>query len=120
MPSQQVNVASIAGIEGLGFAPIYAASKHAVVGLSKSVAREQAPRNIRVNIVAPGSIHTPLLEEAMKDRGGAKNAIHKGNGMERVADPMEIANVIGFLLSSESSFVTGAVFTADGGLTAGQ
>lgn len=108
-----VNASSIQGVRGFAKHAAYSASKHAVVGLTRSVALEVAPE-IRVNAIAPGAIETPLLKHAMETLGTTElnnnDAAIKRNG---TAD--EMANVIVFLLSDASSFVTGAVYSADGG-----
>ena len=112
-----VNMSSLHAIRGQAGRTHYAASKGAIIGLTKSLAREKAALNIRVNAVAPGPIDTPLwragrggarLQRDMKERA---TVIPLG----RLGRPDEIAEVIAFLLSERSSYVTGAVLTADGG-----
>jgi NAD(P)-dependent dehydrogenase (short-subunit alcohol dehydrogenase family) len=110
-----VNVASILGINGMAGRAPYAAAKHGVVGLTKSAALDYADRGIRVNAVAPGYVDTPLL----KDRDASvKTALAEQHPMKRLAQAEEIAEVIGFLLSQRSSFVTGQTYLVDGGYSA--
>lgn len=110
-----VNVSSIAGLVGY-FSPTYGASKWAVRGLSKTAAMEFAPDGIRVNSIHPGLVETPLLNS-----GSAEFVTEslKAVPMDRVAAAEEIAMLVRFLLSDESSYITGAELVADGGLTAG-
>ncbi|KAI9645752.1 hypothetical protein NHQ30_005184 [Ciborinia camelliae] len=111
-----VNVASLAGTQGFARTSAYVVSKHGIVGLTRSAAKEVGNRNIRVNAVAPGPINTPMMEKAQvthPTEGKYDSAIIK-----RLGTPEEIAAVIAFLLSEESSFVTGAVYACDGGMSA--
>ena len=110
-----VNVGSAASLRAHAGVAAYAGTKAAVVGMSLAAAAEFAPDNIRVNVVHPGYFDTRLLSEASRGQG----AIH-GVGrtpLGRVARPDEIVGPVTFLLSDESSFVTGAQLTVDGGLT---
>jgi NAD(P)-dependent dehydrogenase (short-subunit alcohol dehydrogenase family) len=113
-----VNISSTYGHEGAGGASIYAASKHAVEGLTKSAALEAAGSGVRVNAVAPGPTETGMLN---RFTGTAENkaALASGVPLGRVGEPVEIANAIVFLASDKASFVTGQIVTADGGKTAG-
>lgn len=103
-----VNVSSTWGSKGLTQDAPYTASKHAINGLTKSAAKEAGPRGIRVNAVAPGAVMTPMLD---------KPDAAFTSPIPRAGDPEEIANVICFLLARDSSFITGAVHTVDGGAT---
>ena len=113
-----VNTDSISGLVGIANLVTYCTSKGAVSLFTKSLAVELAPKNIRVNAVAPGVIETPILDSLTPDgrevlrNEGAKEPIG------RAGQPEEIANVILFLSSSLSSFMTGAIVVADGGYTA--
>jgi 3alpha(or 20beta)-hydroxysteroid dehydrogenase len=115
-----VNIASTAGIEGVPLALAYTASKHAVVGMTKAAALEFGPAKIRVNVVCPGAMLTPLLAESFNvpiDTLGA--APFPNSPLGRMADPAEIAPTVVFLASDESSYTTGSEFVVDGGITAG-
>ncbi|PQE13236.1 short chain dehydrogenase family protein [Rutstroemia sp. NJR-2017a BBW] len=106
--------ASLLTIKPKGFAgsAAYVASKHGVIGLTRSAAQEVGDRNIRVNAVAPGAIETPLLAKA---RAVVGDKVNPPAALKRIAEPEEIAAIVVFLLSQESSYVTGAVYAADGG-----
>lgn len=118
-----VNTASVAGITGTpGIAP-YVASKHAVIGLTKSVAGEVARQGIRVNAVCPGPVDTRMihsLEQMINpDDPAAVNARYQGSiPLGRYATPEEIANTVLFLCSEFASSITGAQYVVDGGRTA--
>jgi NAD(P)-dependent dehydrogenase (short-subunit alcohol dehydrogenase family) len=115
-----VNTASIGSERGLAGACTYNASKHAVVGLTRTAAAEAGPKGIRVNCVMPGVIDTPLLESVLGPLFGGDIALGKKTlGMiaplERIGQPVEIGEVVAFLLSDAASFVTGAAWSIDGG-----
>ena len=110
-----VNNASIAGIVGLRGHAAYAASKHGVVGLTRSAAGDYAGQGLRFNAICPGFVDTPLTAQAF-DRAGPK--ILAGVPLRRLGTSQEIAEAVVWLLSDRSSFVTGATIAADGGYTA--
>ncbi|MFC4437290.1 MULTISPECIES: SDR family NAD(P)-dependent oxidoreductase [Natrialbaceae] len=111
-----VNVASVGGIVGLPRQHPYVASKHGLVGLTRSMSLDWAPE-IRVNAVAPGYVSTALTEEVeANDR--LRESILERTPLDRFADPEEIAGPVVFLASDAASFVTGACLSVDGGWTA--
>ncbi|EON67603.1 hypothetical protein W97_06971 [Coniosporium apollinis CBS 100218] len=112
-----VNAASIAGLMGRPNTSAYVASKHGVIGLTRSVAKETGVRRIRVNCIAPGYILTPMVEKASKisDQPVDTNPEIKATALQRAGKAEEVARLIAFLLSEESSYITGAVHTIDGG-----
>lgn len=118
-----VITSSVAGVKGSpGIGP-YCASKHAVIGLMKSAAQEYAAQNIRVNTVNPSPVETRMMRSleaglAPGDADRAKARMASAIPMHRYGEPDEIAKVMLFLASDESSWVTGAVHMADGGMTA--
>ncbi|HMI95789.1 MAG TPA: glucose 1-dehydrogenase [Micropepsaceae bacterium] len=113
-----VNISSTYGHEGARGASVYAGSKHAVEGLTKSAALEAASSGVRINAVAPGPTDTGLLNR-FTGTAERKGALASGVPLGRVGAPEEIARAIMFLASDKASFVTGHILTADGGKTAG-
>jgi NAD(P)-dependent dehydrogenase (short-subunit alcohol dehydrogenase family) len=112
-----VNVSSTYGRVGAAGAAVYAASKHAVEGLTKSAALEAAASGVRVNMVAPGPIDTGMLNR-FTGTDERKAALAATVPLKRVGKPEEIAQTILFLASDKASFITGASFLVDGGKTA--
>jgi NAD(P)-dependent dehydrogenase (short-subunit alcohol dehydrogenase family) len=112
-----INVSSTFGQRGGAGASVYAASKHAVEGLTQSAALEAAGSGVRVNVVAPGPIDTGILRR-FTGTDARKAALIAGVPLKRVGLPDEIAQVIVFLASDKSAFITGATIAVDGGKTA--
>jgi NAD(P)-dependent dehydrogenase (short-subunit alcohol dehydrogenase family) len=112
-----VNTASAAGLIGFAGLPAYVASKHAVVGLTKSVALEHAGDGIRVNAVCPGSVRTPMLE-AFAGSEQVLEAMGSAAPIGRIGRPEEIAEAVVWLCSEKASFVTGVALPVDGGVIA--
>jgi NAD(P)-dependent dehydrogenase (short-subunit alcohol dehydrogenase family) len=113
-----VNMASTAGLVGMPSRAIYAASKHAVVGLTKTAAVEYARSGIRINSLCPGAVRTPMLARALEREPSMEKKLKAAHPMGRLAEPAEIANAVMWLCSEQSSFVTGHQLAIDGGLTA--
>jgi len=112
-----VNNASTAGIGGAHGSAIYSASKHGVLGLTKSAGAEYAMKNIRINAVCPGPVMTPLLKELFKDRPRVEEAYLSTILMNRFGTPEEIAGAVLWLCSNEASFMTGYSIVIGGGQT---
>lgn len=114
-----VNISSILGKVGFAQAPAYVASKHGLIGLTKTAAIEYAPQGIRVNAVCPGFIETPMLEEAgITTDEETEQFIISLHPAGRLGRPREVADAIVWIASDEASFVTGHTLMVDGGYTA--
>ena len=114
---------SIAGLTGAPRLAPYATSKHAVIGLMRSAAKEFAPEGIRVNTVNPSPVNTRMMrsiEQGLSpdEPEQAVQVLTAGIPMQRYAEPQDIANLMLFLASDESAFITGSVYSADGGSAA--
>ena len=115
-----VNIASVNGLVGSPYFAAYAGSKHAVLGMTKSAAMELAASAVRVNAICPGAMDTPMVREASEMAGVDASATLSGKiPMGRVARPEEVAGMVVYLASDDSSYCTGATYAIDGGLTAG-
>jgi NAD(P)-dependent dehydrogenase (short-subunit alcohol dehydrogenase family) len=112
-----VNTASVGGLIGTAGVTAYCATKHGVVGLTKSAALDHIKDGIRINAVCPGGTRTAMLAEWFKNPEVERAAL-AGTPIGRMADPAEIARTVLFLASEESSFMVGHALVADGGLTA--
>jgi NAD(P)-dependent dehydrogenase (short-subunit alcohol dehydrogenase family) len=112
-----VNVASAAGLIGFANLPAYVASKHGVVGLTKSVALEYARKGVRINAVCPGTVRTPMLR-GFAGSDEAIDAMAAPSPIGRAAEPQEIAQAILWLCSPAASYVTGQALAVDGGVLA--
>ena len=109
-----VNISSVGGLIGLARRPAYTASKHGVVGLTKSLARDLGPAGIRVNAICPGVIRTPLTEQYFTDDAfeeGLRTVVPQG----RVGIAADVADAALYLASDHSAYVSGIALTVDGG-----
>jgi NAD(P)-dependent dehydrogenase (short-subunit alcohol dehydrogenase family) len=113
-----VNTSSLAGLKGLSGQAAYVASKHGVVGLTKSAAIEYATLGIRINCICPGVINTPLIAPNMKDRPHVEKGYIDMEPIGRLGKPEEIAAAVLWLCSDEASFAIGSIFSVDGGVVA--
>jgi NAD(P)-dependent dehydrogenase (short-subunit alcohol dehydrogenase family) len=112
-----VNNSSVAGLVGYAGVPIYVASKHAVNGITKSVALEYAQQNVRVNAVAPGAIETRMYRDFVARSPEVKQMMEAATPIGRVGQPEEIASIVIWLCSAGAAFTTGQIFAVDGGYT---
>ena len=108
-----INISSVVGVSGNAGQTNYAASKAGIIGFTKSLAKEVASRNILVNAVAPGFIETGMTD-VLKDE--IKQDIEKNIPLKRIGTPQDVANVVKFLASEDSSYITGQVLHVDGGM----
>jgi len=111
-----VNVGSTGSLRGIGLMSAYIASKHGLVGLTKTAALEYAAQGVRINVLCPGGFRTPMSDRLYK---GDFSGIVSGTPMRRMASAEEISPMIAWLCSDEASWVTGAEYQVDGGRMAG-
>lgn len=114
-----VNVASVAGLGGFPFHAPYCASKHAVVGLTRTAALEAARTGVRVNAVCPGFTDTPMVEAGLELMGQTLRDLTRRIPAGRLATANEVAGAIAYLCSDAAAYVTGHALALDGGITAG-
>jgi len=114
-----VNIASILSRSGAAWMAPYGMSKHAVLGLSKSAALDYAAQGVRINVVSPGPMQTPMFERALEDIGDDMEKFAGGIPQSGPADPAEVAKTVLYLASDEAMSVTGANFIVDGGVSTG-
>jgi len=119
-----INTASIAGLIGSPDIAVYSASKHAVIGLTKSAALECSGTGVRVNCVCPGLIDSRMLSSIIQGRNPGNAPVPNDRIVERIparrlGRPSEVASIVAFLASDESSYVSGSAYTVDGARTAG-
>lgn len=117
-----VNTASVAGMSGAAGMVAYCASKHAVIGLTRSVARQQGPNNIRVNAVCPSPMVGRMMNSIEKKLapGAAQethDAMESAIPLGRYAQPSDVASMVAHLCSDEAAFLNGGIYTVDGGFT---
>jgi len=113
-----VNCSSVAGLVGIEGMPAYVASKHGVVGLTKTAALEYASKGIRINVICPGAIKNPMLDRFMGSSDEASEAIKSNEPIGRIGEPREISQTLLWLCSEGASYVIGQSITVDGGWTA--
>jgi len=113
-----VNTASVAGLVGFGGIPAYTASKHGVVGLTKTIALDYAQQNIRCNAVCPGVIDTPMIERFTGGDAEVRKGMESLEPVGRLGKPSEIADAVVYLCSDQASYVTGIAMPVDGAFVA--
>jgi NAD(P)-dependent dehydrogenase (short-subunit alcohol dehydrogenase family) len=119
-----INTASIAGLIGSADIAVYSASKHAVIGLTRSAALECAGTGVRVNCVCPGLIDSRMLSSIIQGRNPGNAPVPNEKVVERIparrlGQPSEVASIVAFLASDDASYVSGSAYTVDGAWTAG-
>jgi NAD(P)-dependent dehydrogenase (short-subunit alcohol dehydrogenase family) len=113
-----VNAGSTAAVVGLPKFAAYTATKHGVVGLTKSAALDYADKGIRVNVVSPGATRTPMMLSAIAENPEREEFVRSGIPMGRMAEPDEVAEAAVWMCSDRASFITGQVLQVDGGIVA--
>jgi NAD(P)-dependent dehydrogenase (short-subunit alcohol dehydrogenase family) len=113
-----VNMSSVAGLVGSENVPAYAASKHGIVGLTRTAALEYADDGIRANAICPGVIHTAMIERFTGGDKEVQEGLAEDQPLGRMGKPQEIADVVTWLCSDSASFITGHAMAVDGGFVA--
>ena len=116
-----INTASVQAFATTGQTAPYAAAKAGVLGLTRDMARDLGPYNIRVNGICPGCIDTPMMDRSLgrnQDAGAAKQKMESAIPLRRLGDPLEVANAAAFLASDLASYISGVSLLVDGGLMA--
>lgn len=113
-----VNCSSQSGLAGIAGLAAYTASKHGVIGLTKAAALEYARRGIRINVICPGTVHTPMVDKAMADHPARMQAVIDDIPLGRMGTPEEIASAVLWLCSPGAGFMIGQIVAPDGGYTA--
>ncbi|ERS95248.1 oxidoreductase, short chain dehydrogenase/reductase family protein [Sporothrix schenckii 1099-18] len=114
-----LNVASMAGVMGRPGIAAYSTSKHGIVGLTRSAAKEVGERGIRVNALAPGPVDTPMLDQVKAGAGGEDRPVtetYKNVPLRRLGTAEDMARTIAFALSDDAAYTNGAIFSVDGGI----
>lgn len=114
-----VNLASVAGQIGQAYTSAYSTSKHAVVGLTKSIAMEYGRQGLRANAICPGAVNTPLISKINFPKDIDFTLIDRYNFLPWFADPEDVAAMVAYVGSDEARYVNGAVLAIDGGISAG-
>jgi 3-oxoacyl-[acyl-carrier protein] reductase len=109
-------VGSVLGMSGSAGSSVYASTKSGLIGLTRSLARELGPRNVTVNLVAPGYVNTDMTKDLPKE---FKDVVVSQTPLGRIAEPSEIAELVAFLASEKARYITGAIIPVDGGLGMG-
>jgi 2-keto-3-deoxy-L-fuconate dehydrogenase len=118
-----VNIGSIAAMTGMESRFAYVVTKHAILGLTRSMAMDHSVTGVRINCICPGRVQTPFVDARLREYPDPQEYIKQmvaPHAMKRMAQPSEIAAAALFLASDESAFVTGSAFAIDGGYTAGK
>ncbi|GAA0459975.1 glucose 1-dehydrogenase [Alkalibacillus silvisoli] len=112
-----VNTSSSAGVIGQSTVVTYSATKHGIVGMTKSMVAEYAKDGLRVNAIAPGPTETPMVKKYFEDNPEMKESAEKGIPQRRLGTPEEVAELVTFLLTSDAPYINGDVIRIDGGFT---
>lgn len=112
-----VNTASSAGVIGQSSVVTYSATKHGIVGMTKSLVAEYAKDGLRINAIAPGPTETPMVKKFFEDNPDMKASAEAGIPQKRLGTPEEVAELVAFLLTSKAQYVNGETIAIDGGFT---